>query len=224
MPTDPEEPLPLHVVHATDRFVIVDKPAGMLSVPGKGPENQDCVPARVRALFPGATGPLVVHRLDMDTSGLLVLGLDEEAQRVLSRQFELRQVDKHYTALVAGLVGAEGGAIDLPVRPDFTNRPYQVADPAHDKPATTTWSVLALETDRTRLRLVPITGRTHQLRVHCAHPAPAGLGHPIIGDVLYGPQPETGSSGPRLMLHAESLTINDPATGQRRVFESPPPF
>lgn len=224
MPPAPPDSLHLRVIHATSRFVIVDKPAGLLSVPGRGPDNQDCVPARVRVMFPRATGPLVVHRLDMDTSGLLVLGLDEDAQRDFSRQFEMRQVDKQYTALVAGLVESQSGVIDIPVRPDFTNRPYQVADPAHEKPATTAWSVLSLETDRSRLRLLPHTGRTHQLRVHCAHPAPVGLGHPIIGDVLYGPQPETGNAGPRLMLHAESLTITNPATGERQTFASPPPF
>lgn len=217
----------LRIVHATRRFVVVDKPPGLLSVPGKGPENEDCVAARVRTLFPEATGPLVVHRLDMDTSGLLLVALDPESQRHLSEQFRLRTVEKHYTALVAGILKSEKGTISLPVRPDLARRPYQVVDPDHQRPAVTTWQVLALETDRSRLELTPLTGRTHQLRVHCAHAGPGGLGgggHPIIGDVLYGPQPPTADAAPRLMLHASHLAFIDPDSGRRVEFTSPPPF
>ncbi len=209
----------LLVVHASERYVIIDKPAGLLSVPGKGEANQDCVPARVRAMFPHATGPLVVHRLDMDTSGLLVVALDPDTQRDLSAQFEQRAVEKHYIALVDGVVQVETGTIDVPVRPDLTNRPVQVIDPSHHRPAVTSWRILSLETDRTRLELTPITGRTHQLRVHCAH-----IGHPILGDVLYGPQPATSESAPRLMLHAAALSFNDPSTGRRVECTSPPAF
>jgi tRNA pseudouridine32 synthase / 23S rRNA pseudouridine746 synthase len=215
LPTTPA----LLVVHASDRYVVIDKPAGLLSVPGKGDANQDCVPARVRAMFPHATGPLVVHRLDMDTSGLLVVALDPDAQRELSTQFEERTVQKRYIALVEGAVAVETGTIDAPVRPDLTNRPVQVVDPAHHRLAVTSWRVLALETDRTRLELAPITGRTHQLRVHCAH-----IGHPILGDVLYGPQPATADSAPRLMLHAADLAFADPATGRRVEYASAVPF
>jgi tRNA pseudouridine32 synthase/23S rRNA pseudouridine746 synthase len=205
----------LTIIHATDRYVVIDKAAGLLSVPGKGPQNQDCAVSRVREMFPSATGPMVVHRLDMDTSGLLVLALDAEAQRELSMQFESRDVEKRYTALVAGLMGAEGGVIDVPMRADVTNRPYQVVDAEQGRPSVTRWRVLALETDRTRVELTPLTGRTHQLRVHCAH-----VGHPILGDVLYGPQPETGASAPRLMLHASYLAFAEPGGGSRVDFAS----
>lgn len=227
-------PRSLPVVHATDRFVVVDKPAGLLSVPGKGEGNRDCVAARVAEMFPRATGPLVVHRLDMDTSGLIVLGLDAEAQRGLSVQFERRHVEKEYTALVDGRVGVESGTVDVPIRPDILNRPYQVVDRSHGRPARTSWRVLAYETDRTRLRLVPLTGRTHQLRVHCAYAGPGGMrgpagdasgrGHPILGDVLYGPPwIDPGAAG-RLMLHASRLAFTDPGTDRRVCFTSPAPF
>jgi tRNA pseudouridine32 synthase / 23S rRNA pseudouridine746 synthase len=200
----------IEIVHATERFVVIDKPPGLLSVPGKGEENQDCAAARVRAMFPGATGPMVVHRLDMDTSGLLIVALDAEAQRELSMQFERREVEKSYVALVEGAVAIESGTVDVPIRMDPTNRPYQVVDRSHHRPAVTCFKVLSYETDRTRLELIPQTGRTHQLRVHCAH-----MGYPILGDVLYGPQPRTGDSAPRLMLHAARLGFTDPGTGRR---------
>lgn len=223
---DESSPRPpsLDVLLATERFAVINKPAGMLSVPGKGDDRQDCVASRVRAMFPRATGPVTVHRLDMDTSGLIVVGLDPDAQRELSKQFESRLVEKQYTALVTGTVTVERGSIETPIRPDYENRPYQLVDPSHDRPAITAWSVLAYETDRTRLELVPHTGRTHQLRVHCAEPAPLGLGHSILGDVLYGPQPHTGDAAPRLMLHASLLSFNDPATGERITLRSAPEF
>jgi tRNA pseudouridine32 synthase/23S rRNA pseudouridine746 synthase len=188
-------------------------------VPGKGADKQDCVASRVREAFPAAAGPLIVHRLDMDTSGLLVLGLDELAQKHLSRQFEHRGVAKSYVALVRGRPAAESGTVDVPMRLDIDNRPVQIVDFTQGRPALTRWSVLALEPDGTRLRLVPETGRTHQLRVHCAH-----MGHPILGDVLYGPQPETAEAAPRLMLHAAELEFADPADGSRVRVCSRPPF
>jgi len=209
----------LQIVHRGERVVVVDKPAGLLSVPGKGEANQDCAVARVRAMFPSATGPMVVHRLDMDTSGLLIVALDPEAQRDLSMQFERREVEKSYTALVDGIVPLESGTIDVPIRMDPDNRPYQVVDRSHRRPAVTCYKVLAYETDRTRLELIPLTGRTHQLRVHCAH-----MGHPILGDVLYGPQPRTAEAAPRLMLHAGMLTFTDPDSGRRLRVVRPAPF
>lgn len=218
-PTDSGANLRVVRLDPRRRFVVVDKPAGMLSVPGKGAEKQDCAAARVRAAFPDASGPLVVHRLDMDTSGLLVFGLDEESQRRLSRQFEMRRVEKAYTALVAGVPGAESGVIDLPMRPDIDNRPVQIVDHERGRPALTRWRVEAIEPDRTRLRLEPLTGRTHQLRVHCAH-----MGWPILGDVLYGPQPQTAAAAPRLMLHAAELAFFDPSDGAWVRVVSPPPF
>lgn len=201
------------------RWVVIDKPAGLLSVPGKGADKQDCAAARVRAAFPAATGPVVVHRLDMDTSGLLLFALDEDAQRRLSGQFEGRTVAKAYTALVSGMPPAETGVIDVPMRADIERRPYQVIDPVQGRRAVTRWTVLALETDRTRMRLAPETGRTHQLRVHCAY-----IGHPILGDVLYGPQPETAEARERLMLHASELEFDDPTDGSRVVVSSAAPF
>lgn len=197
------------------RYVVVDKPTGMLSVPGKGAHNHDCAAVRIAARFPLATGPLVVHRLDMDTSGLLLFGLDAGAQRELSKQFESRVVEKWYVALVEGHLTPEEGRIDVPVRPDLTNRPYQVADAAHPHGAVTDWRVLAYETERTRVKFEPRTGRTHQIRVHAAF-----AGHAIVGDPLYGNE----ESGPRLMLHAAGLAFLDPDTGRRVEVESPVPF
>lgn len=211
-------------MHASPRFVVVEKPAWMLSVPGKGPDKQDCVAARIAARFPHARGPLIVHRLDMETSGLMVLGLDEEAQRDLSRQFEERVVEKQYTALLSGeatpgtrdLVGeADSGEISLPLRADIERRPIQIVDHVHGREAVTRWRVLARETDRVRVLFEPLTGRTHQLRVHAA----AGLGRPIIGDLLYG-----GEQAERLMLHASRLSFLEPGTRTRVEFESRVPF
>ena len=201
--------------------MVVDKPAGLLSVPGKpvpgGPDNQDCVAARIRARFPDARGPLTVHRLDMETSGLLVLGLDPEAQRDLSMQFEQRRVGKSYVALVAGAPSEAAGRISLPLRPDIENRPRQIVDFVHGREAITDWSVMGRADESTRLRLEPLTGRTHQLRLHLSHDR--GLGLPIVGDRLYG-----GPTAPRLMLHAAFLEFTDPESGRRISFESATPF
>jgi tRNA pseudouridine32 synthase / 23S rRNA pseudouridine746 synthase len=196
----------LNVVRATSRYVVIDKPAGLLSVEGKGEHNKDCAVTRVREQFPAATGPLVVHRLDMDTSGLLVFGLDAEAQRELSMQFENREVEKRYVALVEGVMGAERGQIDVPMRADIENRPVQIVDVVHGRPSVTRWRLLSVETDRSRVELEPLTGRTHQLRVHMAH-----VGHAIVGDVLYG---SGERSGPRLMLHAAWLRFRAPGSGE----------
>jgi len=218
----------IDIVHASPRWCVIAKPAGMLSVPGKGPEKADCAAARVARAFPLARGPLVVHRLDMETSGLMVFGLDEDAQRDLSRQFEARSVEKSYVALVE--VGfartphapardpleAPSGEIDLPMRPDLANRPVQIVDHALGRAARTRWRILSREVDRVRLELVPVTGRTHQLRVHCA----LGLGHAIVGDELYGAAP----GSPRLMLHATTLSFLEPGSQRRVEFESRPPF
>jgi tRNA pseudouridine32 synthase / 23S rRNA pseudouridine746 synthase len=206
------------IVLASERFVVVDKPTGMLSVPGKGPEKQDCVAARVRAGFPRATGPLIVHRLDMETSGLLVLGLDADAQRELSGQFERRETEKTYIALLDGSVVQDEGEIRLPMRLDIERRPFQVVDQVHGRQAVTRYRVLSREIDRTRVEFTPLTGRTHQLRVHAA----AGLSCPIVGDVLYGR--DGGVGGERLMLHASFLAFVDPGTGRRVEVQSPPPF
>lgn len=213
------------IVASTPRYAVIDKPSGMLSVPGKGLEKADCAAARVRLIFPEAKGPLVVHRLDMETSGLLVFGLDEDAQKDLSSQFERRVVEKTYTALVIASprqswtspdpLDHEEGEISLPLRGDLERRPLQVIDPVNGREAVTKWRVMARETDRIRIRFKPVTGRTHQLRVHAAN----GLGHPIMGDELYG-----GPEAERLMLHASELSFLEPGTARRIEFASVAPF
>lgn len=196
----------------------------MLSVPGKGPDKADCAISRVRNMFGHTSGPMVVHRLDMDTSGLLVIALDPFTQRELSRQFEQRLTSKRYIALLEGGVTHDAGEINVPLRPDIDNRPHQIVDFVHGREAVTRYRVLAREIDRTRVEFEPLTGRTHQLRVHAALPRTlpdghlGGLGCPIVGDVLYG------TPGGRLMLHASRLELLDPGTGSRLRFESPAPF
>ena len=210
--------LTVPIIAQTDRYVIIDKPCGLLSVPGKGPDKADCVASRIRQMFPGATGPVTVHRLDMDTSGLIVVALDPETQRAISMQFEARKVEKTYIALLAGDVAGESGTIDEPLRTDIDNRPYQIIDHTHGRPAKTDWRVVAREIDRTRVEFIPRTGRTHQLRVHAAHRR--GLNCPILGDRLYGDE----DSAPRLMLHAASLSFIDPVSDRRVDFASVVPF
>jgi len=211
----------IHILHATSRYAVIVKPGGMLSVPGKGEDKTDCAAARVRAAFTHCSGPLVVHRLDMDTSGVMVFGLDPDAQRELSTQFESRAVHKHYIALVEGAVIPDQGTITLPIRADIDNRPMQIVDHDQGRESTTHFAVLAREIDRTRIRLDPITGRTHQLRVHAATPADqGGLGHAIIGDVLYG----SGRDRDTLCLHAAFLSFLEPGTQRRVEFATPPAF
>lgn len=203
-------------------WVVIDKPAGLLSTPGKhaltDPRVADCVAARVQSMFPSATGPLIAHRLDMDTSGLMVLGLTPAAQRYLSMQFEQRTIAKRYTAIVEGrsLNPGDTGIIVLPMRLDIDHRPRQIVDMAFGKFALTRYACIAHEPLGTRLVLQPVTGRSHQLRVHAAHPL--GLRAPIVGDVLYG------TPGPRLMLHAQTLCFASPDTGAHINVRSEPPF
>ncbi|MEF2230942.1 MAG: RluA family pseudouridine synthase [Pseudodesulfovibrio sp.] len=208
----------LTVLHADDVLVVVDKVSGLLSVPGKGEENQDCVVSRVRALYPDCIEQPSVHRLDQDTSGLLVLALTAGAHRNLSRQFMDRLVGKRYVALLDGVVDGEGGEIRLSFRLDPDNRPHQVYDPENGKAGVTRWRRLGLENGRTRVEFLPLTGRTHQLRLHAAHEM--GLGCPIVGDRLYG----AGVGPGQLRLHASLLRFRHPATGRPMEFTSPPPF
>lgn len=211
----------IQILHATPTYAVIIKPGGMLSVPGKGADKSDCAAARVRAAFPHCSGPLVVHRLDMDTSGVMVFGLDANAQRELSAQFESRVVHKHYIALVHGIVVPDQGTISLPIRADIDNRPIQIVDHVQGREATTYFHILSREIDRTRIRLEPITGRTHQLRVHAATPVLlGGLGHPIIGDVLYG----SGKDRDQLCLHAAFLSFLEPGSQRLVEFTAPPPF
>jgi tRNA pseudouridine32 synthase/23S rRNA pseudouridine746 synthase len=213
----------LDFVHADAHLLVIDKPAGLLSVPGRGADKQDCLAARVQRRYPDA---LVVHRLDMATSGLLLMARGATMQRHLSRAFAQRQVGKRYVAVVAGRLAAapwasDGWAlIDLPLAADWPNRPRRVVDLERGKPSQTCWRVLAYDAgaDATRLELEPITGRSHQLRVHLQ-----SLGHPILGDSLYAP-PEVRARAPRLLLHASALRLVHPATDEPLAWSSEPAF
>lgn len=213
-------PIPegLVIVHRDPLFVVVDKPGGLLSVPGRGPENQDCVVSRLKALCQECIDQPSVHRLDQDTSGLIVMALTAKAHRALSVQFMERLVGKRYVALLDGVVAADAGVIELAFRLDPDNRPYQVYDPEGGKPGVTRWRKLGVEGGRTRVEFMPLTGRTHQLRLHAAHAK--GLGFPIVGDRLYG----TGTGPGQLRLHASTLRFRHPATRQPMEFTSSPPF
>lgn len=228
--TEPDQPVPsaeayrpapgpIPIVHEGASFVVIDKPSGLLSVPGRTPDKADCARSRVLAQYPAATGPMTVHRLDMDTSGLLVVALTADAQRHLSIQFERRRVAKVYIALLERPVQGDHGVIDLPLCKDWANRPMQKVCFEQGRPARTAYRVLdRLDDGRTRVRFEPVTGRSHQLRVHAAHEL--GLHSPIVGDRLYG----RADSAPRLMLHAAGLTLDDPDSGERIELWSEPPF
>lgn len=203
------------VVYHDDYIVAVDKPSGLLSVKGIGLEKMDCVAVRVASAIEGAR---IVHRLDMDTSGILMMARDADTHRELSRQFHDQEVRKIYTAVVGGVVSGEDGVIDIPIRKDFDNPPCQCVDFEQGKESLTAWRVVKREGDRTRLELRPKTGRSHQLRIHLRE-----LGHPILGDDLYA-TPELQRLSKRLMLHALSLTIVHPATGEPLLMTAPCPF
>jgi tRNA pseudouridine32 synthase / 23S rRNA pseudouridine746 synthase len=214
---DAAEPV---AVYEDDHVLVVNKPSGLLTVPGRSASLQDCVVSRLRLRYPEATGPLVVHRLDLDTSGLLLVAKELEVAKALQRLFSLREIHKHYVAWLDGTVAGDQGHINLPLRPDVDDRPRNIHDPVHGKPAHTEWQVLAREHGRTRVRFTPHTGRSHQLRVHAAHPQ--GLDAPIVGDRLYGRRPPDDDE--RLLLHAERLEFVHPITGAQVVVEQPAPF
>ena len=195
----------LDEVYDDQWLTVVNKPSGMLTVPGKALD--DSLFMRYRAAHPEAVGPIVVHRLDQETSGLVVFAKDKATHKALQQQFERHTIKKEYVALLDGLVSPDEGLVDLPLRPDVDDRPRQRVDCEHGKPAMTRFHVLQLHDGITRISLEPLTGRTHQLRVHCSHPQ--GLDCPIVGDRLYG---RTAS---RLMLHAQSIAFTHPATGRR---------
>jgi tRNA pseudouridine32 synthase/23S rRNA pseudouridine746 synthase len=209
--------LPLHLVHVDESMIVADKPSGLLSVPGRGPDKADCLAARVQALYPEA---LSVHRLDMDTSGLIVLGRGPAMHRALSMAFEQRQVHKAYEAVVDGLLADDEGEVDLPLIADWPNRPRQMVSHTLGKPSLTRWRVMARDAaaGRTRLALFPVTGRSHQLRVHLA-----AIGHAILGDDLYA-SPQALAAAPRLLLHATTLELTHPASGLVLHLVSPAPF
>jgi tRNA pseudouridine32 synthase/23S rRNA pseudouridine746 synthase len=205
------------IIHEDRWLLVVDKACGLLTVPGIGPEKADCLVARLQAGWPGAR---VVHRLDRDTSGVIVLARDAATHRALSMQFERRETGKRYAALVAGHPPKDAGEIDLPIRKDLVNTPLQVIDFVHGRPSVTRWHVQSRldAPPRARLGLEPVTGRSHQLRVHLL-----AIGHPILGDDLYAP-PGVRAMAERLCLHAERLSFVHPASGDRVEFASPAPF
>ncbi|MCH2135046.1 MAG: RluA family pseudouridine synthase [Phycisphaerales bacterium] len=206
---------PPPVIFSDERIVVFDKPTGLLSVPGIGPEKADCLVARAQGVFPGCR---IVHRLDRDTSGVIVLGRDAQAHRDLSIQFQEREVGKAYEALVLGVPEADSGLIDAAIRKDLDRPPRQCIDPVQGRPSQTRWSVLERSAGSARLELRPLTGRSHQLRVHLL-----SIGHPILGDDLYAPR-EGLELADRLCLHATELSVRHPGTGERVCFASRPPF
>ena len=208
----------LDIIFKDSSITVVNKPGGLLSIPGRGDDKKDSVTERLKTLFPETIEQPSVHRLDMYTSGLLVLALTGEAHRNLSIQFQRKKVFKQYTALLDGEVGRESGIIKLKFRLDPENRPYQVYDPVNGKEGITEWRRISIENGKTRILFTPLTGRTHQLRLHSYHEK--GLGIPICGDRLYG----NGKEREQMMLHASYIEFTHPDTGERISFESPPPF
>ena len=204
----------MKIVYEDDYLLLVDKPHEFLSVPGK--LIKDSVLTRIQEYIPDAKGPLLVHRLDMSTSGLLLVAKNEKTHKNLQKQFIDRTIKKRYVALLNGKLKKDKGIIELPLRVDLNNRPRQLVCETHGKPAKTKYEVLSVEEDKTRIYFYPITGRTHQLRVHAAHHN--GLNMPIIGDDLYG------NKSDRLKLHAEQLSFEHPVTKKRLTFNSEPSF
>ncbi|MEM1131097.1 MAG: pseudouridine synthase [Pseudomonadota bacterium] len=205
---------PLRILHRDHELLVADKPSGLLSVPGKGALLADCLLSRVQAAFPEA---LLVHRLDRDTSGVMVFALTASAQRHLGLQFEKRKTKKTYVARVWGEMAEDAGRVDLPLAVDWPNRPRQKVDHADGRSAITDWRVQRREAGTTRVRLMPVTGRSHQLRVHMRE-----IGHPILGDPFYAEGP--ARAAPRLMLHAERLRLRHPDGGRGMNFFAPTPF
>ncbi|MGH8847054.1 MAG: RluA family pseudouridine synthase [Polaromonas sp.] len=210
------------LVYADESLLVLNKPAGLLAVPGRGADKQDCLSGRVQQHDPDA---LIVHRLDMATSGLMLMARGAGMQRALSKSFESREVHKRYVAVVDGcllpLESPDGwGLIDLPIVVDWPRRPLRIIDAARGKSSQTRWRAGAFDeaARSTRVELEPVTGRSHQLRVHLR-----ALGHPIVGDALYA-SPAIAGAAARLLLHACALAFAHPLSGQRMSFESPPPF
>lgn len=201
----------LEIIYQDEYFIAINKPGGLLSVPGLGGANQDSVATRMMAIN---SETKIVHRLDCLTSGIMLLAIGIEAQRELSRQFHDRKIDKQYIAIVRGVLSQQQGMIDIPMRGDPDDRPRQIVDYKQGKASTTKWSVLGVESDRTRLLLKPVTGRTHQLRVHCNT-----IGHTIVGDTLYGNEQEKQED--RMLLHAETISLFHPATGEAMTLAAP---
>ena len=221
-PPPENPPADIDVVYADASLLVLDKPSGLLSVPGRGADKQDCLSSRVQRLYPEA---LIVHRLDMATSGLMLMARGIAMQRALSSLFERREVHKRYLAVVEGRLAPaptpDGwGLTDLPIVVDWPRRPLRIIDSVLGKPSQTRWRALAFDaaTNSTRVELEPLTGRSHQLRVHLQ-----ALGHPILGDALYAPE-AAQAKAPRLLLHACALGFVHPVSGEALRFESPAGF
>lgn len=208
----------LDILYRDRHILVVDKPGDLLAVPGRGVKKQDCVVHRVRSLFPEMIEQPAVHRLDQQTSGLMVLARTAAAHRYLSSQFQTRRVVKRYIAVVDGSIALQSGAITLPFRLDPENRPLQIYDPMNGKEAVTLWRKIGRNASTSRICFTPLTGRTHQLRVHSAHPL--GLNAPIVGDRLYG----SGSAAETMLLHACYLSFNHPADDRLVEFHCHPHF
>jgi tRNA pseudouridine32 synthase/23S rRNA pseudouridine746 synthase len=205
----------IDVLHEDEHLVVLNKQSGLLSVPGKAPEHKDCLETRVQDRYPSA---LQVHRLDRGTSGVFIMALTSEAQNFLQRGFERRLTEKHYVAEVFGVIKEDEGTVDLPLMTDWPNRPMQKVDHENGRAALTHWNVIERGRQTTRVALRPVTGRSHQLRVHLLE-----LGYPIVGDDFYAPD-EVLALSDRLHLHAESLTLPHPKDKERVTFSTPCPF
>ncbi|GAB2685632.1 RluA family pseudouridine synthase [Aliiglaciecola aliphaticivorans] len=203
------------IVYQDENILVLNKPSGLLTVPGKALEHKDSLQLRVQRAFPTAT---IVHRLDMATSGLIVLALDMDSHRKISKAFELRQTAKSYVARVFGKLSEEQGSIDLPLICDWPNRPKQMVDHERGKKALTHWKRLACDDQESLVELIPVTGRSHQLRVHML-----SIGHPILGDRLYAHEQALQAAN-RLQLHAKTLKFNHPLSDEPMAFECPVPF
>lgn len=206
--------VPLEILFQDDQIIVANKPSGLLSVPGKLEGRADCVVSRLQAAH---WDTLLVHRLDCDTSGVMIFARTKQAQGFLGQEFEKRRAKKTYVARVWGHLTPDAGHVDLPLCADWPNRPRQMVDHVNGRPAQTDWKIIDRDAETTRVRLFPLTGRSHQLRVHML-----AMGCPILGDPIYA----TGKARefPRLMLHAESLTLHHPATQQLVTFTAPCPF
>ena len=205
--------VPLRILYQDRSLIVADKPPGLLSVPGKLEGRADCLETRLRQAHPGT---LLVHRLDCDTSGVMIFARNKASQGFLGQEFENRRAKKTYVARVLGRLESDLGRVDLPIGVDWPNRPRQMVDPVNGRAAVTDWQVIDRGEGETRVRLHPLTGRSHQLRVHML-----SLGHPMLGDPIYS---EHAADHPRLMLHAETLSLHHPDSGEWVTFTAPCPF
>ncbi len=206
--------VPLSILYQDRSILVADKPAGLLSVPGKLEGREDCLETRLRRAYPGS---LLVHRLDCDTSGVIIFARNKAAQGFLGQEFEQRRAKKTYMARVFGNLQPDTGRVDLPIGVDWPNRPRQMVDPVNGRSAVTDWAVVQRDSGETRVELSPLTGRSHQLRVHML-----GLGHPILGDPIYADG--AAADFPRMMLHARTLALHHPDSKEWVTFTSPCPF